>query len=180
MGSGYLACILACILAFYLTILGCEAGGYSYFAAFVHNELRPYFIEHKMETQSNDAHMVFAYLVVSAVITWCSFLSTVLILCCGGRKHNLDEHEHSSRTCRSSLKAFVSCCCMAVLLVLAVLTTQRAWGWWDYFDTNNLGRLASHCHGLVGMIIAILIITMISLLSTTLLYACDSEPLFRS
>ncbi|KAI1651639.1 uncharacterized protein F4817DRAFT_325080 [Daldinia loculata] len=174
MGAGF----VACIIAFPITLLGLEAGGYSYFAAFVHNELTPYFTEHGMEAQLNDSRLVFTYLLISAIFLWCSVLSMMLGLCCGTGRDSYGR-ERSGFTCGSGLRVIISCAFMLAMIILASLTVQHVWEWWQYFEANNLHHFASNCHGLAGMILAVLVLTMITLITTTLLYACDSERLPR-
>ncbi|KAI0110306.1 hypothetical protein F4814DRAFT_426534 [Daldinia grandis] len=174
MGTG--SVVLA--LTFSIALLGFEAGGYSYFAAFIHNELSPYFTEHGMEVQSNDARLVFTYLLISAIFLWCSILGMILGLCCG-TGHDSYDRERPWFTCGSGLRVVVSCTIMAVLIVLGCLTVQHAWEWWQYFQVNSLHHFASNCHGLAGMILAVLALTMFTLITTILLYACDSEQLPR-
>ncbi|KAI1655139.1 hypothetical protein F4813DRAFT_181836 [Daldinia decipiens] len=174
MGDGSVACVIASSIA----LLGLEAGGYSYFAAFVRNELTPYFAEHGMQAQSNDSRLVFTYLLISAIFLWCSVLSMMLDLCRGTGRDSYGR-ERSGRACGSGLKVIIYCAFMLVLIVLACLTVQHTCEWWQYFEANNLHRFASVCHGLTGMILAVLILTMMALVTTTLLYACDSERLPR-
>ncbi|KAI1798672.1 hypothetical protein F4811DRAFT_547601 [Daldinia bambusicola] len=160
MGNG----LLLCIFAFYATLLACGTGGYSYFATFVHNELYPYFTEYSMETHQTEARIVFAFLVTSAVLTWCFFLGTVLALFIDIRKYQYGRP--------GPMKLFISCLCMMVVAVLGLLILQLAWGWRGYFESVKMDWFASHCHGLQGMIIAILVIITVSFVAGIILRLC--------
>ncbi|KAI1467717.1 uncharacterized protein F4812DRAFT_406131 [Daldinia caldariorum] len=160
--------LLACIFAFYATLMACAVGGYTYFATFVHNEIYPYFREHRTETQYNEARLVFTFLVISAVLIWCFFLSTVLTLFIDTGKY-WNERRRPWPICDISLRIFIPGFCMIVVVVLAVLILLLAWGWWDYFESAKMDWFASHCHGLRGMIIAILVIIDVSFVLGTLL-----------
>ncbi|KAI1415441.1 hypothetical protein F5Y13DRAFT_156019 [Hypoxylon sp. FL1857] len=152
---------IACITAFCTVLIGCQAGGCSYFAAFVNTELRPYFAAHGMESDSNDAREAFIYLVLSAVVLWLSFLRTIYSICNSSERNSSDDSG-----CGKLLKAFFNIAVGLAVLTLACLTAKYAFGWWHYFDTQGLDHLAANCQGLAGMIVAAMALS----LSTVVVY----------
>ncbi|KAI0095549.1 hypothetical protein F4776DRAFT_583441 [Hypoxylon sp. NC0597] len=153
----------ACFTAFYVVLIGCEAGGCSYFAAFVNNELRPYFAAHGMESESNEAYEAFVYLVISAVLLWLSFMGTLCRICKPSRRNSSDEREEFGSSCSGFLRTAASMAIGITIVVLACLTAKYAFGWWNYFASQGLDHLAANCHGLTGMVIAGMVLSAFTL-----------------
>ncbi|OTA83889.1 hypothetical protein M434DRAFT_378076 [Hypoxylon sp. CO27-5] len=154
---------VACFTAFYIVLIGCQAGGCSYFAAFVNNEVRPYFVAHGMESDSNNAYEAFVYLVISAVLLWFSFLGTLCGICKPSGR-NSSHREDFSSGCGKFLRIVISLAIGLTVVVLACLTAKYAFGWWNYFDSQGLDHLAANCHGLAGMITAGMVLSACTLL----------------
>lgn len=143
-----------CSTIIYAALLGCQAGGYSYFAAFVNNELVPYFVQKGMESDAKDAHEVFVYLLVSAILIWIMFLLMAICPCVTGYKTD-GSQSGSKLTLIMKLPQLVA---SIVLLVFACLTAQHSWNWWIYFNATDLEHLASNCHGIAAMVITSLVL----------------------
>ncbi|OTA55563.1 hypothetical protein K449DRAFT_399894 [Hypoxylon sp. EC38] len=154
---------VACFTAFYIVLIGCQAGGCSYFAAFVNNEVRPYFAAHGMESDSNNAYEAFVYLVISAVLLWFSFMGTLCGIC-KPRGRNSSHREDFGSSCGKFLRIVISLAIGLTVVVLACLTAKYAFGWWHYFDSQGLDHLAANCHGLAGMITAGMVLSSCTLL----------------
>ncbi|KAI2472635.1 hypothetical protein F4781DRAFT_444390 [Annulohypoxylon bovei var. microspora] len=141
-------------------ILGCIAGGCSYFAAFVNNELRPYFIQHDMGLDSSQAHEIYTYLIVSAVFLWLSCLGILLKVCI----------EDSDFTCARVL--FVAS--GLTIVTMAAMIAKYAWNWREYFDAaEGLDHLAMNCHTLAGMCTANMVIMFI--VTAIVILSCSWE-----
>ncbi|KAI0834414.1 hypothetical protein F5Y06DRAFT_279209 [Hypoxylon sp. FL0890] len=152
-------CVVSCIASFialYVVLVGCLAAGCSYFAAFINNELRPYFMAHGMESESSDAYQAFIYFVVSSVLLWVLFLQTIFNICTLSSSH---DHEEVGDKCSQFFKSAFKIAIGGAVLILACLTAKNAWGWWHYFDSQGLDHLAAQCHALAGMITAAMVLS---------------------
>ncbi|KAI1394661.1 hypothetical protein F4819DRAFT_254036 [Hypoxylon fuscum] len=152
--------LFSIIVTVYLIFVGCHAGAYSYFAMLVSKELQPYFVEHGLERDSEEAQQVFIFLVVSAIILWMWFLHLLFTMCNRGGN---DDSERSDSGCVSIILGFIQFGLAVTFLVFACLAAKYTWGWWSFFDVEGLDHLAATCHGLAGMIIAGLALTACSL-----------------
>ncbi|KAI2617653.1 hypothetical protein GGS26DRAFT_575871 [Hypomontagnella submonticulosa] len=150
---------------FFILLLGCEAGGYSYFSAFANNELRPYFVARGMEMDLNEANRVFVYLLISAIVLWFKIVSMIFDLFSGRSSLGFEAYQPSFRS-------ILECAMAVTIIVLACLTAQNVWRWWLYFDAYSLDHLAAHCHGLAGMVTACMIHMALVLIVITLLVTC--------
>ncbi|KAI1205197.1 uncharacterized protein F4807DRAFT_443836 [Annulohypoxylon truncatum] len=139
----YLLTIAAMIMAF-------AAGGCCYFAAFVHNELRPYFDQHDMKSYLSQAHATLLYLTFSAALLWILYLGTILKVC-------VDNSEFGFP------KLFLMTSGLIVITLLAMVT-KDAWSWWEYFKAaEGLNHLAINCHWLAGVCIANMVTMLVAI-----------------
>ncbi|KAI1086760.1 hypothetical protein F5B19DRAFT_478026 [Rostrohypoxylon terebratum] len=141
--------IAYCLIVVAIT-MGFLAGGRCYFAVFVNNELRPYFNQSGMESNSNHAQEVHAFLAISAVLLWLLCLATIL-------KVSIQNiHFYCSR--------LVVIADSFIIGVLAALTLSHALDWGKYFDiAEGLNHLARNCQSLVGMSIANMVMMSIAI-----------------
>ncbi|KAI1456377.1 hypothetical protein F4805DRAFT_432559 [Annulohypoxylon moriforme] len=118
-------------------VMGFMGGTCSYFAAFAHNELGPYFDQNDMGSYSSQARRAFTHLVVSAVFLWLMDLGFIFT---------------------AAIERFRIPCSKFLLIAggltvasLQVMVMDDAWGWRTYFNTEGLDHFTSNCRALAGI-----------------------------
>ncbi|KAI1382920.1 uncharacterized protein F4822DRAFT_421563 [Hypoxylon trugodes] len=139
------------------------AVGHGFFAAFVENELLPYFTQHGTGSAINNAREVFAYLVASATLLGLLFLLLVSTICSHNRRKASEEAKSRADTCIRAFRIILSLAVEAALITVACLSVNHAWGWSKYFQIEGIEHLSSTCYHLSRLILVTLILAAFSL-----------------
>ncbi|RYP15443.1 hypothetical protein DL765_005717 [Monosporascus sp. GIB2] len=129
----------------------CQVSGSAYFAFFVNDQLRTYFSEDALKADAHTAHLIYAYLCASAVLGGISLVATL-----GSWYKGASEKQKKRLTCGGIFPRIISAGTGIAMVVFAVITAKVAWSWGKRFQAGGQDVLVRNCHGLTGMMAALL------------------------